>query len=77
MRTSQHGKRILELGASVQEQIIDVICIQEHQICHKETAAEVDYIDVCNNWMFTCSSSKNDDNASIGGIGMLLSPSAF
>ena len=41
MRTSQHGKRIPELGTLAQEQNIDVICIQGHQLCHKETAAEV------------------------------------
>ena len=39
---------------------------------------EVDYIDVSNYWMVICSfAEKNDANTSKGGIGMLISPSAF
>ena len=78
MWTSQHGKRIPELRALAQEQNIDIICVQEHWLCQEETVAEVDNIDVGNNWTFACSSAeKNDANTSRGGIGKLLSPSAF
>ena len=59
------------------EQNIDSICIQEHWPCCEKTAAEVTYLEVTNRWMFAFSSAKkNDANASIGGIGMLISPSA-
>ena len=44
----------------------------------KKLQQKFDYIDVSKNWTFACSSAeKNNSNASIGGIGMLLSPSAF
>ena len=65
MRTSQHSKRIPELRAVAQEQYIDVFSIQEHQLCYEETAAEVDYIDVSNNWMFACSCTEK--NATFSG----------
>ena len=78
MRTCQHTKRIPELGALDQEKNVNIVCFQGHWLCHEETTEDVDYINIGNNWMFACSSTKkNDANTSIGGIGMLLSPSAF
>jgi len=53
-----------------------VVCIQEHRIYHPDT--EIKHQMVGKSWLLvTCSAEKNTRNASIGGVGMLISPQAY
>ena len=65
-----------ELVASAIEHDIDIICIQEHRLYHKDI--DIKYNILNYGWtLVTASSWKNKSNSSIGGIGLLLSPSAI
>ena len=76
IRTSfKSDRQSSKLVASTIEHDIDIICIQEHRLYHKD-------IDIKHNilnygWtLVTASSWKNKSNSRNGGIGLLLSPSA-
>ena len=75
VRTLSGESQIPELIASAIEYGIDVICIQEHRISHDDLL--VKYHNVGSGWsLITTSSWKNATNSSIGGVGLLLSPTA-
>ena len=64
-----------ELTALAQEQNIDIICLQEHRIFHKDIT--IKHHDMKRGWvMITSSAEKAANNSTIRGVGMLLSPKA-
>ena len=65
-----------ELVSSAIELNINVICIQEHRYFHPDI--KLKHHDVGKGWTFISASAwKNSIGASIGGVGMLLSPLAL
>ena len=53
----------------------DVVCIQEHRQYHPDDLLRYNYVG--SGWLFvTASAWKNGMNASMGGVGMLISPKA-
>ena len=76
IRTFKSDCQSSELVASVIEHDIDIICIQEYRLYHKDI--DIKYNILNYGWtLVTASSWKNKSNSSIGGIGLLLSPSAI
>ena len=76
IRTFKSDCQSSELVASDIEHDIDIICIQEHRLYHKDI--DIKYNILNYGWtLVTASSWKNKSNSSIGGIGLLLSPSAI
>ena len=74
VRTLNNESQISELIASAIEYKIDVICLQEHRFFHDDS---LKYHDVPSGWaLVTASCWKNSSNSSIGGVGLLLSPTA-
>jgi len=68
---SQRG----ELTASASLHKHDIVCVQEH--CFFNDDALLKHHDVGNGWLLVTSSAvKNAANASIDGVGLLLSPKA-
>ncbi len=75
IRTSNYERNLHELTELAEENNIDIICIQEHKIYHNDI--ELRYKQI-NAWtLITSSAEKNSANASIGGVGMLMSPKAY
>ena len=65
-----------ELTALAEEKGIFVVCLQEHRKFHDY--ADVHYTDVCKGWILATSSCwRKSVNSCVGGVGMLLSPSAY
>ena len=64
-----------ELAHEAQNLGIDIICLQEHRIEHSEPLVQQKFPNGYT--MITCSAWKNSINASIGGVGFLISPSAL
>jgi len=53
----------------------DIVCVQEHSFFHDDVLLK--HHDMGNGWLLITSSAvKNAANASIGGVGLLLSPNA-
>ena len=62
-----------ELTNSIEEQNLDIICIQEHRFCHDEV---IKYSQISSKYtLITSSAVKNESNASIGGVGIILNNS--
>ena len=75
-RTLLHPpSRLNELVLNAKAQKIDVISIQEHRFFHPDTKLEYHHIE--DYQLITASCWKNSVNASIGGVGLLLSPKAM
>ena len=67
--------KIGELAAEAELSGIDILCIQEHRILHKDVNFK--YHTAGKGWVFITSSGwKNSANAANGGVGILLSPRA-
>ena len=64
-----------ELSNSAKSQQIDVIAVQEHRFYHPDDLLKYHKADSYQ--LVTSSSWKNSANASVGGIGFLLSPNAL
>ena len=65
-----------ELAYLAEKYEIDVMCIQEHRIYHDDV--NIKYHDIGKGWVLvTSSATKAENNATIGGVGLLLSPKAF
>ena len=64
-----------ELVLNAKAQKVDVISIQEHRFFHPDTKLEYHHIE--DYQLITSSCWKNSVNASIGGVGLLLSPKAM
>ena len=67
--------RLEELSHNAKIQGIDIIAIQEHRFFHPESTLK--YQSAGTYQLVTSSSSKNSANASVGGVGFLLSPAAI
>jgi len=74
---SQHIKpKLPKLVFSAIELNVEVICVQEHRLYHPDI--KLIYHDVGKGWSFISASVwRNSINATIGGVGMLLSPTAL
>ena len=76
VRTLAKINQISELTASATEQNIDIICVQEHWLYHKDV--ELKHYDCGSDWTFISASAwKNSTNSTIGGVDILLSPIAI
>ena len=65
----------VEALALGQEQHIDILCIQEHRIYHKDV--EIKFHDMKKGWvLITSSARKAANNSTIRGVGILLSSKA-
>jgi exonuclease III len=73
-RTLNKSGRFEELVNCAKSNNIDVICIQEHRYFHPDD--ELKYRRHLGYELITCSASKNKQNATVGGVGLLLSPKA-
>ena len=74
-RTLTFQGRLAELTNNATMQNIDVIAVQEHRFYHPNNTIKYHTIESYN--LITSSSHKNSSNASIGGVGFLLSPRAL
>ena len=75
VRTLNSANQLPELVASAMKLNINVICIQEHRFFHDDV--NIKHQDVGNGWIFYSASAwKTTGGATIGGVGMLLSPKA-
>ena len=76
VRTLNTINQLPELVSSAIELNINVICIQEHRFFHSDI--KLKHHDVGKGWTFISASAwKNSIGATIGGVGMLLSPLAL
>lgn len=66
--------RLTELILNAKKQSTDVIAIQEHRLYHPDDNLKSHTVNGYQ--LVTCSATKNSVNATIGGIGFLLSPKA-
>ena len=66
--------RLEELAECARAQTLDIVAIQEHRFCHPDDTLQ--YHHVGQYQLVTSSATKNSCNASIGGVGFLLSPKA-
>ena len=64
--------RLDELVRNAKKNTIDIISIQEHR--HHHPNLDLQYSKVDKYQLVTSSAPKNSRNASIGGVGILLSP---
>ena len=74
-RTLNPTSRLNELVLNAKEQKIDIIAIQEHRFFHPDT--DLQYHKIGDYQLITSSCLKNSSNASIGGVGLLLSSKAM
>ena len=75
LRTLICKSKLYETIASAENFGIDILCIQEHRLYHQEI--DIKFCKLERNWtLITNSAWKNECNASIGGVGILLSPRA-
>ena len=74
-RTLNPKGRVHELVLNAKKQLIDIIAVQEHRIFHPDNDLQYQTIDGYH--LVTASCSKNAVNASVGGVGLLLSPRAM
>lgn len=76
VRTLQPINQMAELTATAINNQIDIICVQEHRLYHDEI--NLKYHELGKGWTFISASAvKNTANATIGGVGFLLSPHAM
>ena len=76
IRSLNSIEKIRELTALAEEKGISVVCLQEHRKFHHN--ADVHYTDVGKGWILaTFSSWRKSVNSCVGGVGMLLSNSAY
>ena len=66
--------RLEELTESTKSQEIDIVAVQEHRFYHPDDILK--YHQVGSYQLVTSSASKNSSNASVGGVGFLLSSKA-
>ena len=74
-RTLRMEHNQAELTALANAIGIEVLCVQEHRMFHDDVATK--HHNMGKGWkLVTGSATKNEQNATIGGVGMLLSPNA-
>ena len=75
VQTLNKDGKIPEVISSAEATKHDIICLQEHRHIHEDLVTKEQ---THGKWkLITCSAWKNSVNASIGGIGMLLSTTAY
>lgn len=74
VRTLNHPGQLDELVDSMSLHSIDVLAIQEHRLYHPDESLLYKSLDSYQ--LVTSSATKNSVNATIGGVGFLLSPRA-
>ena len=75
VQTLRRADKIPELIASSGRSHQDIVCIQEHRFIHEELPTKEHAFGI---WkLITCSAWKNNANASVGGVGILLNPLAY
>ena len=75
-RTLKGEMKLGELTALSAKYEIDVTCIQEHRIYHEDI--DIKYEKMGKGWsLVTSSAEKAENNSTIRGVGMLLSPDAY
>ena len=74
VRTLSQDWKLNELIANAENHNIDVICLQEHRRFHEEV--DIKYTDLGKWTLITSSATKNSVNATIGGVGFLISQRA-
>ena len=75
VRTLNIIGQLPELIASAEEHKIDIIYIKEHRYTHTE---DIKYHETGNGWsLVTVSAWKNSINAGVGGVGLLIGPTAL
>ena len=74
VRTLSSDTKVNELIANAEAHNVDIISVQEHRNYHDNL--DINYKDVGNWTLVTSSATKNSINATIGGVGFLLSPKA-
>ena len=74
VRTLSSDLKINEVIAGAEQHNIDIICIQEHR--HYHDNIDIRYNDIGKWSLITSSATKSSVNATIGGVGLLLSPRA-
>lgn len=74
-RTIGSKSRLHELVSAAKKQSTDIIAIQEHRIYHPHIDIKHELID--GYYLVTSSATKNTANATIGGVGFLISPIAY
>lgn len=74
VRTLSSDCKVQELVANAEQYNIDVICLQEHRHYHEEV--DIRYQNIGKWTLITSSATKNSINATIGGVGFLVSPKA-
>ena len=76
VQTLSGEKKKGELTAMSEKYQVDVTCIQEHRIYHPED--KIQHHNMEKGWMLiTSSAEKGSNNATIRGVGILLSPQAY
>lgn len=66
-----------EITALAEHYKIGIVCFQEHRIYHKDYH-KIIYKEMGKGWvLITSSAEKASNNATIRGVGMLLSPKAY
>ena len=74
VRTLASNSKLHELIADAELHNIDILCIQEHRDLHDDI--DIKFNDI-GKWSFVAASAtKNSINATVGGVGILLSPKA-
>ncbi|XP_066919040.1 craniofacial development protein 2-like [Clytia hemisphaerica] len=74
VRTLSGPTQLNELVLSMSNNSIDIIALQEHRIFHPDD--DLIYDSISSSQLITSSATKNTVNASVGGIGFLLSSRA-
>ena len=75
VQTLRRADKISELIASSGHSHQDIVCIQEHRFIHEELPTKEHAFGT---WkLITCSAWKNNANASVDGVGILLNPLAY
>ena len=65
-----------EITSCAENEGVDVVCIHEHRIFHKEI--NIHHHKMCRGWMLlTSSAEKGSNNSTIRGVGILLSPKGY
>ena len=61
-----------ELNLHINKYNLQLVCIQEHRILHKDNDPELICHDIGKSILFTASAYRNEINATIGGIGLVV-----
>ena len=72
VRTLRTQQKRIELIANMNRQRIAILAISDHKICHED---EINYEQLNNYTIITSSAWRNSNNASAGGVGLVINNS--